>query len=101
MACSVQVAYPTAGGTKFDFDYYGQKHGPLVAKLLGNALSQKQICRGLSGFGDAPAPFHAIATLVFADRAAMERAMPELAQLRDDIGNFYNGDPMVVVGEVL
>ena len=62
----LSVHYPATPGSRFDWDYYLNKHVPMVSKLLGSAVREVSIDKGLAGAGkDAPAPFVAIATMRF------------------------------------
>lgn len=102
MPISLQVLYPAAEGTTFDHDYYASTHMALVAEHMGAHITSAQAIKGLGGGGpDAPAPFHAIATIVFPDPAAMDAAMKASAPVMGDVPNFTNVRPTVMIGEVL
>lgn len=101
MPVSLQVAYPNEN-TTFDLDYYLTKHMEIVKEHFGPHMSGATVSRGLSGGapGSEP-PFHVIATLNFADEAAIKAALGAGAAVAGDIPNFYNGQPVMMVGEVL
>lgn len=101
MAISMQVIYPTAGGTRFDFDYYGQKHLPMVEAVIGRFLQGKLVTRGLASGPDSPPAIHAIATMIFADQAAFDAAMAVAGPVMADIANFTDVTPEVLIGEVI
>ncbi|MCP4818508.1 MAG: EthD family reductase [Shimia sp.] len=102
MPVSLQVLYPVGEGTTFDHDYYASTHMGLVAEHMGPHISSAQASKGLGGGGpDVPAPYHAIATITFANQAAMDAAMAAAGPVMGDIPNFTNVQPTVMIGEVL
>lgn len=101
MSASVQVLYPATDGTHFDHDYYANTHLKMVTDIWGPHLSTSLVTKGLAGGPDTPPGFHAIATLVFKDGDAMQEAMGKAAPLLDDIPNFTNTKPQMLVGEVI
>ncbi len=101
MAVSLQVIYPVSDGKKFDYAYYADTHMKIVDQHIGPHLQSIVVTKGLSGGPDVPAPFFAIATMTFADQAAMDTAMQAARPALDDIPNFTNVQPQVLIGEVL
>jgi len=99
---SLQVIYPATDDTHFDMDYYLGTHMPLVSEHMGPHIEQSLVTRGIAGGGpDTPAPFYAVATMTFADRAAMEAAMAAAPPVIADIANFTDTRPQMLVGEVV
>jgi len=102
MAVSVQVIYPVSEGTTFDYDYYVDKHMKLVDETMGPHIRSTVVTKGLAGGGpDAPPAFHAVATFVFDDEAAMGAALANAAPLNDDLANFTDSEPAFLIGEVI
>ncbi|MDX1785478.1 EthD family reductase [Roseovarius sp. ZX-A-9] len=101
MSVSLQVIYPATERSHFDMDYYTETHLPKVAAQFGAHLENTLVTRGISGPENAPAAYHAIATLVFADAAAFGAAMGEIGPLVEDIPNFTDVTPQMMIGEVL
>lgn len=101
MTISLQVLYSTENDTTFDHEYYAATHIPLVNEHMGAHIGNTTIVKGLAGGPDVPAGFHTIATMTFADQAAMDAAMAAAAPVLGDIPNFYNGQPQMLIGEVL
>ena len=101
MPVSLQVAYPARDDTSFDYDYYLSTHMGLVAEHMGAHIQNTVVTKGLAGGPDTPPPFHAIATIVFADQTAMNAAMAAAGRVVADIPNFYNDAPQMLIGEVV
>ncbi len=101
MPVTLQVLYPVAEGTTFDHDYYATTHMGLVMEHMGPHLSSAQASKGLAGGPDTPAGYYAIATLAFADQAALDSAMEVAGPVLADIPNYYNAAPQMLIGEVL
>jgi uncharacterized protein (TIGR02118 family) len=101
MSVTLQVLYPTDNGTTFDHDYYMSKHMDIVAETIGPHLEKTVIVKGLSGGPDTPAGFHAIATLMFEDSDTLNAAMAASGPALADIPNFYSGQPLTLIGDVV
>jgi uncharacterized protein (TIGR02118 family) len=101
MTVSLQVIYPATGETKFDYDYYLGTHMALVGQAWGPHIANKLVTKGLAGGPDTPAGYHAIATIVFKDQGAFDSAMESAGPLLEDIPNFTDTQPQMLVGEVV
>ncbi len=101
MSVSLQVIYPVSDGSTFDHDYYTSTHMALVGEHMGPHIGSTVVTKGLAGGPDVPAPFHAIATIVFSDQAAMDAAMSAAGPVMADIPNFTSVQPTVLIGEVV
>ncbi len=100
MSLSLQVLYPTDNGTTFDHAYYTNEHMGIVGENIGAHIENVIATKGLAGGPDTPAGYHAIATIIFKDQAAMDAAMSAIGPAVDDIPNFYSGRPQMLIGEV-
>jgi len=100
MAVSLQVLYPTDNGTTFDHDYYAAKHMPIVGTHMAPHFASAVIVKGLAGGPGVPPAFHAVATMIFADQAALDAAMGAAGPALEDIPNFFSGQPVMLIGEV-
>ncbi|MBY6067559.1 EthD family reductase [Leisingera aquaemixtae] len=101
MAISLQVIYPAAEGKTFDHAYYADTHMQIVDQHMGPHIQSAVVTKGLAGGPHVPAPFFAIATFVFADQAAMDAAMQAAGPALDDIPNFTDVQPQILIGEVI
>lgn len=98
----VSVCYPATPGGTFDWDYYLDTHQRIVREtMFVPGFVAMQIDRGMPGIGGGPAPYVAIAHMVFdspeAFQAAQQSAGPALA----DIPNFTNVQPVLQVSEIV
>ena len=100
MRVSLQVMYPITESTSFDHEYYVNTHLALVAEHMGKHIETTQVTKGVAGGPDTPPSFYAVATMVFANQAAMDAAMENSGPVLSDIPNFYNARPTVLIGVV-
>ncbi len=100
MAASVQVIYPVTENTHFDHDYYASTHMALVEKHWGDHVSSKLVTKGLAGGPDTPPAYYAVASFTFPDQAALQSALKASPPLLEDIPNFTNVQPNMLIGEV-
>jgi len=98
----VTVLYPNTPDTRFDVEYYLQKHMPRSIELLSPALKSVSVEVGLAGgLPGEPAPFAAICafTCESADEF-MAAFMPHAAELQGDIPNYTNAEAIIQVSEL-
>ena len=98
----VVIMYANGEGKTFDIDYYTNKHMPLAASLMGDALKGYAVDKGIANSAsDAPVPFLAIGYLYFENMEAYKNAMTaNTAALRADVPNFTNSLPIIQINEV-
>lgn len=101
MSVTLQVIYPNADGTNFDYDYYMSTHMGIVGDCIGEHIQSTLVTKGIAGGPDTPPGYHAIASIVFADSAALDAAMGKLGPALEDIPNFTNASPQVLIGDRL
>ena len=101
MTLTLQVLYPTANDTTFDHDYYTSTHMGIVGANMGPHIENTMVVKGLAGGPDTPAGYHAIATMTFADQAALDAAMGAAGPVLEDLPNFYSGQAEMLIGEVV
>jgi uncharacterized protein (TIGR02118 family) len=99
----VSVLYPSGEGKKFDHDYYTNKHVPMVAGLLGDAVKSASVERGLGGAAPgSTAPYITCGHLYFESLEAFQNSFgPNAEKIMADIPNFTNIEPVVQIGEVV
>jgi len=99
MPITLQVLYPIADETHFDDAYYASTHMDLVNEHMGAHIQTTVVTKGLAGGPDTPPAFHATATMVFADQAALDAAMAQAGPVLADIPNFTNTAPQMLIGQ--
>jgi len=98
----VSVLYPSGVGSKFDMDYYLQRHIPMVQRRLGAPLKRVAVERGLAGGAPgAPPPYLAAAHLYFDSVEAFQGAFaPHAEPILSDVPNYTNTTPLIQISEV-
>jgi uncharacterized protein (TIGR02118 family) len=99
----VSVIYPNTKGKKFDYEYYCNKHLPMVGGLLGEAVKSATAEKGLGGAAPGSvAPFAAMGNLYFAFIGEFQNSFGTNAEkIMSDLPNFTDIQPIVQVSEVL
>lgn len=94
--------YPNTPGTKFDWDYYMNKHIPAARKLTSMGMVRIEVDKGIaSAQPGAPAPFVCMAHMYFNNVADMQKCMAASPELMADVVNFTNVQPQVQISEVV
>jgi uncharacterized protein (TIGR02118 family) len=99
---AVAILYPRAGATRFDFDYYLNKHMQRSVELLGPAMQTISVERGV----DPPAPwpassYFAICRFVCDSREAYEAAfLPHAEELQGDVTNYTDAAPIIQMSDL-
>ena len=101
MPVTLQVIYPNADGTSFDYGYYMGTHMGIVGDCIGEHIQSTLVSKGIAGGPETPPGYHAIASIVFADQGPLDAAMGKLGPALEDIPNFTNAQPQVLIGERL
>ena len=101
MSHSLQVLYPITESTNFDYDCYFGKHMAIVGENIGEYMESSVVIKGIAGGPDVPAPYYAIATLVFKDKPALDGALSKIEKPVADVANFTNTKPIMLIGEVV
>ena len=93
MSTSLQVLYPIVEGTNFDYDYYLNKHMPIVGEAIGEHIQSTLVTKGVAGGPDTPAGYYAIATIVFADQSASKGYPPAILRNPTQISRCFLPTP--------
>ncbi len=99
----LSVMYPNGEGKTFDMDYYCNKHIPMVAGLLGDAVKGATVESGLGSVEPgAPAPYAAMGNMYFESMESFENSFgPNAEAIMADAPNYTNAEPTVQISEVL
>ena len=97
------VLYPSGEGKTFDVDYYCNKHMPMVAGLMGDALKGAAVEKGIAGGApDVPAPYAAVGNLYFDSVEALQTAFgTHMDAIMADASNYTNIEPVMLISEVM
>jgi uncharacterized protein (TIGR02118 family) len=98
----VSVLYPNRPGTRFDIEYYCNRHMPLVRHLVGVALKGVNVEHGICGEQPgAPPPYVAMGHLLFDSVDAFQKSFgPHVQEIMADIPNYTNAEPNIQISEV-
>ncbi|MEZ9103426.1 EthD family reductase [Vibrio cyclitrophicus] len=97
----VHVLYPNKDDVTFDFDYYCNKHVPMIEGLLGEAVTGAIVDAGVASVvpGEA-APYVAISTISFDSIESFQTAFgPHAEKIKADVPNFTNAIPIMQLSE--
>lgn len=101
MAASLQVIYEVSDGSTFDYEYYTTKHFAIVDANIGEFITSQLVTKGSANAPDQPPSIHAIATFTFENGAALEAAFAAAGPVLEDLQNFTNVTPQMLIGEVI
>ena len=99
----VSVLYPSGEGKTFDMDYYCNKHVPMAAQLLGDAVIGATVERGLAGGApDSKPTYQAMGNLYFESIENFQNSFgPNADKIMGDLPNYTNIEPVIQISEVM
>jgi uncharacterized protein (TIGR02118 family) len=99
----VSVMYPNSSTARFDYDYYREKHLPLIKRRMGAALKYYTIDKGLSGGAPETPPTYVGACHLLCDSLGAYTSTfgPYAQEISGDIRNFTNVMPVIQISEVV
>ncbi len=99
----VSILYPSGDGKTFNMDYYCNKHVPMVAGLLGDAVIGASVENGLGGVEPgSPPSFMAMGNLYFETMESFQNSFgPNAEKIMSDVPNYTNIDAVVQISEVM
>jgi uncharacterized protein (TIGR02118 family) len=93
---TLTILYPNGPDVKFDFDYYKNKHLPLVMSLFGKLIKRFELRKGLMSPTSDTLPYVAVVNIWFEDEAAfMEADEKHRSTLFPDVKNYTNVIPII------
>jgi uncharacterized protein (TIGR02118 family) len=94
---SVVVLYPNQPSSRFDMEYYADRHLPLVRQRLA-PMGMRSL--SYTVIADTSSPFRLLAELRFEDKDSANRALAAHGpETQDDIPNFTDVTPIILIGE--
>jgi uncharacterized protein (TIGR02118 family) len=99
----VSILYPNTPGSKFDMDYYRNKHMPMVQEKMAGACTHFTIDQGLAGGAPgAPATYVAMGQLFFESVESFQTAFaPHGKAIAADIPNYTDVAPVIQISQVM
>jgi len=98
----VSVMYPNDKGSKFDMDYYVNKHMPMVGERCGDVLKGMTVDQGMAGGAPGQPPtYSAVGCLLFESVEDFQKAFtPHTEEIMGDIPNYTDTTPIIQISEV-
>ena len=99
---TLSVTYPRASGTSFDYDYYQDKHLPLVGQRWdGAGLVGGEALLGKAAPDGSDPPYFAIGIIHFDSMDALQAALngEHAPEIIGDIRNFTDVQPILQINE--
>ena len=100
MTISLQVLYPIKEDTNFNYEYYLNDHNSKIKEAWEEHVKEMFVTKGNSGGPDTPPAYYAIYTFLFETQSDFDSAMSKLPPLLEDIPNYTNVEPQILIGEV-
>jgi uncharacterized protein (TIGR02118 family) len=99
---SVCVLYPRTERSRFDLDYYVNKHLPMAIQCLGSALKGVTVEAGVGGTEPGSPPANAaVCRLLFESVDSFLAAFgPNAEGIQGDISNYTDVAPVIQINEV-
>jgi uncharacterized protein (TIGR02118 family) len=99
----VSVLYPNKPGSRFDHDYYRDRHMPLVKRLMGDACRSYTVDKGLAGGAPgAPAPYVGMCHIYCESLEAFQGGFgPHAKEIMADVPNYTDLAPVLQISEVV
>lgn len=96
------VMYSFTPGSRFDLDYYRDKHLALFLECAGKACLGYQIAKGISAVVPGSEPIYSVTCDVLFDSVeSFEKAlMPHVSRIRADIPKFTDIVPVRQISEI-
>lgn len=102
-AINVSILYPDGEGKTFDMGYYCSKHVPMVAALLGSAVTGATVEKGLTGGAPgSKATYRAMGNIYFETVEMFQTSFgPHADKILGDVPNYTNIEPVIQISEVM
>ena len=99
----VSVMYPNKAGSRFDHNYYRDKHMPLVKARMGAHCKYYSVDKGLGGGEPGTPPTYVGMCHIFCDSVeAFQKGFgPHAKEILDDIPNYTDLAPVIQISEVV
>ena len=100
MRC-ITILYPAKDNEGFDFDFYRNRHAPLIKDIMGPSLHKIEIRKGVSDPQNPNPQYIAVISIWVSDWDHYQKAIQERQQeLIDEVPLFTKQMPQVQIDEV-
>ena len=98
----ISILYPNSVEKSFNMNYYCEEHMVKMQILMGDSLKKVSVVEGICGIELGSSPTYvAMAHLWFDNLDEFYAAfVPAIDEIREDIPNFTNIDPILQVSQV-
>ena len=99
----VSVLYPSTAGSRFDHDYYRDKHMPMVQSKMGESCLRYEIDKGISGDAQGSQPRYVAMCHIFCDSLESFQGGfgPHALDIQHDVSNYTDLMPLMQISEVI
>jgi uncharacterized protein (TIGR02118 family) len=99
----VSVMYPNDAGSRFDHEYYRDKHMPMVKSKMGESCKHYTIDKGIGGGMPGTPPTYVGMCHLFCDSVEAFQAGfgPHVEEIMADIQNYTDLKPVIQISEVV
>jgi uncharacterized protein (TIGR02118 family) len=99
----VSVMYPNNPGSRFNHEYYRDKHMPMVKARMGDKLKSYAVDKGIAGGTPGSAPAYAAAGHLLCESVEAFQAGfgPHAKEILGDIPNYTDISPLMQISEVI
>jgi uncharacterized protein (TIGR02118 family) len=99
----VSVMYPNDAGSRFDHEYYRDKHMPMVKSKMGESCKHYTIDKGIGGGMPGTPPTYVGMCHLFCDSVEAFQAGfgPHAEEIMADIQNYTDLKPVIQISEVV
>jgi uncharacterized protein (TIGR02118 family) len=98
----LSIAYPKKDGGTFDFDYYADKHIPMVTRFLDVNAVRVEVRKGMASPDGSAASFVCMANIWIKSVEEFQATLAKHGkEIMGDIPNFTNIQPIIQVDEVV
>jgi uncharacterized protein (TIGR02118 family) len=99
----VSVMYPMKAGSRFNHEYYRDKHMPLVKSRMGDYCKYYTVDKGLAGGSPGEPPTYVGMCHIFCDspEAFQKGFNPHAKEILGDIPNYTDLSPVIQMSEVV
>ena len=101
MRC-ITILYPSKDNEGFDFEFYKNRHAPLIKDIMGDACHKIELRRGTDVQTGQLPTYIATITVWVADWAKYEERMAKRQQeLIDEVPLFTKAMPLIQIDEIV